>query len=157
MSENGEIYTAGKNFTLPPAVTGGINSTSAKLVKYDTLCWWFSAETMVLQAGQGRRSSPSLKTRVEKDKAARSCAKTRHAPLHSTWLLGERLKKRGKERWHQTVYCCVKTWSTAVPGRPVRFENTADLRKEEETQNSQIIVIWICAFSFLHVCDLKTI
>ena len=22
MSENGEIYTAGKNFTLPPAVTG---------------------------------------------------------------------------------------------------------------------------------------
>ena len=26
MSENGEIYTAGKNFTLPPAVT---NSTSA--------------------------------------------------------------------------------------------------------------------------------
>ena len=30
MSENGEIYTAGKNFTLPPAVTGWTNSTSAK-------------------------------------------------------------------------------------------------------------------------------
>ena len=29
MSENGEIYTAGKNFTLPPAVTGWTNSTSA--------------------------------------------------------------------------------------------------------------------------------
>ena len=29
MSENGEIYTAGKNFTLPPAVTGVTNSTSA--------------------------------------------------------------------------------------------------------------------------------
>ena len=28
MSENGEIYTAGKNFTLPPAVTGGTNLTS---------------------------------------------------------------------------------------------------------------------------------
>ena len=28
MSENGEIYTAGKNFTLPPAVTGWTNSTS---------------------------------------------------------------------------------------------------------------------------------
>ena len=29
MSENGEIYTAGKNFTLPPAGTGGTNLTSA--------------------------------------------------------------------------------------------------------------------------------
>ena len=30
MSKNGEIYTAGKNFTLPPALTGWTNSTSAK-------------------------------------------------------------------------------------------------------------------------------
>ena len=29
MSENGEIYTAGKSFTLPPAVTAWTNSTSA--------------------------------------------------------------------------------------------------------------------------------
>ena len=29
MSENGEIYTAGKNFTLPPAVTALTNITSA--------------------------------------------------------------------------------------------------------------------------------
>ena len=29
MSENGEIYTAGKNFTLPSAVTALTNSTSA--------------------------------------------------------------------------------------------------------------------------------
>ena len=28
MSENGEIYTAAKNFTLPPAVTAVTNSTS---------------------------------------------------------------------------------------------------------------------------------
>ena len=28
MSENGEIYTTGKNFTLPPAVTGGTKLTS---------------------------------------------------------------------------------------------------------------------------------
>ena len=28
MSENGEIYTAGKDFTLPPALTGWTNSTS---------------------------------------------------------------------------------------------------------------------------------
>ena len=33
MSENGEIYTAGKNFTLPPAVTALTNSTSAHFTK----------------------------------------------------------------------------------------------------------------------------
>ena len=31
MSENGEIYTAGKNFTLPLAVTGGTNLNSDSL------------------------------------------------------------------------------------------------------------------------------
>ena len=36
MSENGEIYTAGKNFTLPPALTGWTNSTSAIIIKGDT-------------------------------------------------------------------------------------------------------------------------
>ena len=30
MSKNGEIYTAGKNFTLPPALTGWTNSTSVQ-------------------------------------------------------------------------------------------------------------------------------
>ena len=30
MSENGEIYTAGKNFTLPPAVTALTHSTSGE-------------------------------------------------------------------------------------------------------------------------------
>jgi len=29
MSENGEIYTAGKNFTLPPGLTGWTNFNSA--------------------------------------------------------------------------------------------------------------------------------
>ena len=33
MSENGEIYTAGKNFTLPPAVTAVTNSTSGTRLK----------------------------------------------------------------------------------------------------------------------------
>ena len=33
MSENGEIYTAGKNFTLPPAVTAVTNSTSVLPLK----------------------------------------------------------------------------------------------------------------------------
>ena len=32
MSENGEIYTAGKNFTLPLALTAWTNSTSALLL-----------------------------------------------------------------------------------------------------------------------------
>ena len=33
MSENGEIYTAGKNFTLPPALTAWTNSTSEQTIK----------------------------------------------------------------------------------------------------------------------------
>ena len=32
MSENGEIYTAGKNFTLPPALTALTNSTSGSII-----------------------------------------------------------------------------------------------------------------------------
>ena len=34
MSENGEIYTAGKKFTLPPALTAMTNSTSVILNKF---------------------------------------------------------------------------------------------------------------------------
>ena len=34
MSENGEIYTAGKKFTLPPALTALTNSTSVILNKF---------------------------------------------------------------------------------------------------------------------------
>ena len=38
MSENGEIYTADKNFTLPPAVTALTNSTSGyPTIKIDQL------------------------------------------------------------------------------------------------------------------------
>ena len=37
MSEKGEIYTAGKNFTLPPAVTAVTNSTSALIIKITCL------------------------------------------------------------------------------------------------------------------------
>ena len=33
MSENGKIYTAGKNFTLPPAVTAWTNSTSERALE----------------------------------------------------------------------------------------------------------------------------
>ena len=38
MSENGEIYTAGKNFTLPPALTGWTNSTSDPLLLLHVKC-----------------------------------------------------------------------------------------------------------------------
>ena len=36
MSENGEIYTAGKNFTLPPAVTALTNSTSGSATMFES-------------------------------------------------------------------------------------------------------------------------
>ena len=42
MSEKGEIYTAGKNFTLPPAVTGGTNLTSAVRFALYWLCHFAS-------------------------------------------------------------------------------------------------------------------
>ena len=37
MSENGEIYTAGKNFTLPLALSALTNSTSAYMSKTNPL------------------------------------------------------------------------------------------------------------------------
>ena len=39
MSENGEIYTAGKNFTLPPAVTSLTNFTSGHRVGLGLKCY----------------------------------------------------------------------------------------------------------------------
>ena len=38
-SENGEIYTAGKHFTLPPALTALTNSTSAENKSWDMLIY----------------------------------------------------------------------------------------------------------------------
>ena len=56
ISENGEIYTAGKNFTLPPAVTAWKNSTSGsddlkKENKYSLMMpiWLFEEKKYVLQ------------------------------------------------------------------------------------------------------------
>ena len=40
MSENGEIYTTGKNSTLPPALTGWTNSPSAQFINI-VLHWDF--------------------------------------------------------------------------------------------------------------------
>ena len=42
MSENGEIYTTGKNFTLPPAVTGVTNIISA-VTKTKYIFWILGA------------------------------------------------------------------------------------------------------------------
>ena len=46
MSENGEIYTTGKNFTLPPAVTAWTNSTSDQSHAFVRGCvqWFFARE-----------------------------------------------------------------------------------------------------------------
>ena len=54
MSENGDIYTAGKNFTLPPAVTALTNSTSALLhIKLAQTVTNFSAKIVrVSQSGR---------------------------------------------------------------------------------------------------------
>ena len=59
MSENGEIYTAGKNFTLPPGLTGWTNSTSAHLwVLFGVICFSFvlSSSLGATQAGGWWRS-----------------------------------------------------------------------------------------------------
>ena len=48
MSKNGEIYTAGKNFTLLPALTGWTNSTSGSLVRFETnICSLVGFETNI--------------------------------------------------------------------------------------------------------------
>ena len=39
MTENGEINTAGKNFTLPPALTGWTNSSSVWLICKKSMRW----------------------------------------------------------------------------------------------------------------------
>ena len=39
MSKNGEIYTTGKNFTLPPGLTGWTNSTSSSTVRAQNVDW----------------------------------------------------------------------------------------------------------------------
>ena len=41
MSENGEIYTAGKNFTLSPGLTGWTNSTSDEKIAINMLGKYF--------------------------------------------------------------------------------------------------------------------
>ena len=48
MSENGEIYTADKNFTLPPTVTGWTNSTSDFQLHYSPqyMCCPFVQESL---------------------------------------------------------------------------------------------------------------
>ena len=48
MSENGEIYTAGKNFTLPPAVTAVTNSNSVQYLSIQPVHITTNIETAVL-------------------------------------------------------------------------------------------------------------
>ena len=48
MSENGEIYTAGKNFTLLPALTAWTNSTSGRVFRESILCIDLTLRTFLL-------------------------------------------------------------------------------------------------------------
>ena len=41
MSENGEIYTAGKNFTLPPALTNSTSGLRACPIQWCPPWWWW--------------------------------------------------------------------------------------------------------------------
>ena len=48
MSENGEIYTAGKNFTLPLALTALTNSTSVFILEWDLQKIFYSRKEISL-------------------------------------------------------------------------------------------------------------
>ena len=50
MSKDGEIYTTGKNFALPPGLTGWTNSTSGDLGIYTHPCWAFFTSKLIHSA-----------------------------------------------------------------------------------------------------------
>ena len=69
MSENGEIYAAGKNFTLPPALTAWTNSTSVywcpETVEQTETDWCPETDNITTQTASqsrlsGKASSPTL-------------------------------------------------------------------------------------------------
>ena len=51
MSKNGEIYTTGKNFTLPPALTAWTNSTSGVWLRVQTKKFYLRKEDSQLIKG----------------------------------------------------------------------------------------------------------
>ena len=59
MSENGEIYTTGKNFTLPPALTAWTNSTSVYVWFIDSIPKekkgkeWMEIMSIIKKGGRG--------------------------------------------------------------------------------------------------------
>ena len=59
MSENGEIYTAGKNFTLPPALTAWTNSTSAMSVQVSPGSGLYSSATTFAASSITRPGAPT--------------------------------------------------------------------------------------------------
>ena len=64
MSENGEIYTAGKKFTLPLAVTALTNSTSASISSWPSSCStsWSAPLTACRVQGHERSQQVYLKS-----------------------------------------------------------------------------------------------
>ena len=65
MSENGEIYTAGKNFTLPPALTALTNSNSAQIIFITIITLTANAAQVTEHEVQNSvRSIPKLDTLI---------------------------------------------------------------------------------------------
>ena len=67
MSENGEIYSAGKNFTLPPALTAWTNSTSDKRTQ--------------MRARNRSQHSVGARTKMVTHKCEREIGKPQKQPL----------------------------------------------------------------------------
>ena len=82
MSENGEIYTTGKNFTLPPALTAWTNSTSAhhglKLLLWHSVLHFKQAVKKILEKINQIEESSSLWQPIQV-----IAMKLEHAPLQS--------------------------------------------------------------------------
>ena len=92
MSENGEIYTAGRNFTLPPAVTALTNSTSVIDVTIFFLC---SFKFLVEALASFSTSLSFAKVKVAKSSSRERGFVTLSRPVHFTVI----------SSYRQTVWC----------------------------------------------------
>ena len=73
MSENGEIYSAGKNFTLPPAVTAWTNLTS----EFDE-----RSPVSLVFAVRKCEDGAWVEALLSEKETVFQCLKTRHHPLN---------------------------------------------------------------------------
>ena len=93
MSENGETYTAGKNFTLPPALTAWTNSTSAQMVgqcRLSTLVLqhFIAANLVSFKVAESQSMLPlGLSLSVLEMWCFSPCGHSSHVALLSLWFL----------------------------------------------------------------------